>query len=204
MKLFRPTGLHELQLALQRQLKAWPPRLPEQPIFYPVLNAAYAAQIAREWNSRSEGQVGYVTEFLVDDDYGSKFGRQVVGAGSHEELWVPAEELEEFNEHIQGRIRVVDAFFGEDFTGLVPKNGALKGQIARKQLETLAGQFRYSFQDFHGEVTMNREAIFLHIQFWSRLTANDLSLSAPKEEVLEAACTVWAEAFPELPLPQVA
>jgi hypothetical protein len=204
MKLFRPTGLHELQLVLRRQLQAWPPRLPEQPIFYPVLNITYAEQIARDWNARSEGQVGYVTEFDIDDLYASKFERRVVGGATHEELWVPAEELDEFNAHIEGRIRVAASFFGDGFTGVIPERGALKGQPARRQLETLAGQFSFDFQDFHGEVTMNWEVVFLHLPFWSRTRADDVSLAAPKDEVLASIRDVWSAAFPALPLPRVA
>ena len=170
--------------------------------FLSVLNSAYAEQIARDWNAKSEGQVGYVTEFDIDHVYASRFERQVVGGATHEELWVPAEKLDEFNTHITGRIRVVAAFFGDGFTGLVPGSGALKGQPARKQLEILAGQFSYSLQDFHGEVTMNRDAIFLHVLFWSLTPADELNLPAPKEEVLAAIRAVWTRAFPELPLPR--
>lgn len=112
MKLWRPVGQNELALIEKTGMRAFPPRLPEQPIFYPVLNFPYAEQIARDWNSKAEnhGFVGFVTEFDVDDDYVSKFHTEVVGASSHKELWVPAEELEEFNRHIVGEIRVV-AFY---------------------------------------------------------------------------------------------
>lgn len=37
-----------------------PPRLPDQPIFYPVLNEAYAVKIARDRNVPAPG-AGYVT-----------------------------------------------------------------------------------------------------------------------------------------------
>src|SRR4051794_12991615 len=100
MQLFRPTGLHELQLVLQRGLSGWPPRFPDQAIFYPVLNAAYAEQIARDWNTKSDNRAGYVTKFVVDDAYCSGFERRIVGGRQHEELWVPADQLEEFNRHI--------------------------------------------------------------------------------------------------------
>jgi len=30
---------------------AFPPRLPEQPIFYPVTNEKYAAEIASKWST---------------------------------------------------------------------------------------------------------------------------------------------------------
>jgi hypothetical protein len=38
MKLYRPVGYKELELIKQSGMKEFPPRLPEQPIFYPVLN----------------------------------------------------------------------------------------------------------------------------------------------------------------------
>jgi hypothetical protein len=44
--LFRPTGPEEHALLVANGFTAWPPRLPEQPIFYPVTNEAYAVEIA--------------------------------------------------------------------------------------------------------------------------------------------------------------
>jgi hypothetical protein len=43
--LYRPVGQKELDLIRELEYRAFPPRLPEQPIFYPVLNQEYAAQI---------------------------------------------------------------------------------------------------------------------------------------------------------------
>ena len=56
----------------------------------------------------------YVTEFEVDDDYCSKFQVQTVGRSYHQELWVPADELETFNRHIIGTIKVITEFSGDD------------------------------------------------------------------------------------------
>jgi hypothetical protein len=201
MLLFRPTGLRELQLVLQRDLLAWPPRLPDQPIFYPVTNATYAEQIAREWNTKSELRAGYVTEFAVDDAYASQFDRKVVGARTHEELWVPAEQLEEFNRHIAAPIRVISAYFGQGFVGLVPTAGGMRGRNAREQLVVLAGQLSYSYQDFHGEVTHNRDAVFLHLPCWRQVSVAEGELPVSKDVVLEAVEKAWASAYPELPLP---
>ncbi len=88
--------------------KAYPPRLLEQPIFYPVLSERYAREIAEQWNRKSadSGYAGYVTAFEVEDDYISHFEVQTVGAAYHQEYWIPAEELQVFNRHIIGRIRV--------------------------------------------------------------------------------------------------
>ena len=119
MILYRPVGLRELELVAEAEFKAFPPRLPEQPIFYPVLNFEYAEQIARDWNTTSDSYAGFVTKFEVADEYVKKFDVQVVGARIHQELWVPAEELEEFNRHILGKITIEAAYYGEKFEGEV-------------------------------------------------------------------------------------
>jgi hypothetical protein len=108
--LYRPIGPEELALIKESDWTAFPPRLPEQPIFYPVLNEAYAAQIARDWNVPASGS-GFVTKFAVDKKYLDKFQIQNVGGHIHNELWVPAEELGEFNEHIIGKIEVVKSYY---------------------------------------------------------------------------------------------
>lgn len=66
--LFRPVGPKELALIESSGWRAFPPRLPEQPIFYPVTNEDYAIQIARDWNVKSSGS-GFVTRFEVDAEY---------------------------------------------------------------------------------------------------------------------------------------
>ena len=110
--LFRPVGQRELDLIQATGFKGFPPRLPEQPIFYPVLNEEYASQIARDWNTKDElnGSVGYVTRFDVDEAYLSRFQVQKVGGQIHLEYWIPAEDLQAFNDAIVGAIEVVHAF----------------------------------------------------------------------------------------------
>lgn len=85
-----------------------------------MLHLEYAEQIAREWNV-SESGAGFVTAFEVDEGFVRRYEVRTVGkAGLHEELWVPAEDLEQFNRHIVGTIRVVASFFSE---GTDPANG---------------------------------------------------------------------------------
>ena len=112
MTLYRPVGQQELNLIAKSGYKTFPPRLPEQPIFYPVLNREYAEQIARDWNTRDErsGFVGYVVKFDVDSGYLDRFEVRKVGGSNHLEYWIPAEQLAEFNDHIQGQIRVIAQF----------------------------------------------------------------------------------------------
>ena len=106
--MYRPVGKNELKLIENSGFTAYPPRLPDQPIFYPVLNEGYARQIAKDWNSRiNDDKEGYVTRFAVKKSVADKYQPEVVGAKEHEEIWVPAEELEAFNAAIVGKIEVI-------------------------------------------------------------------------------------------------
>lgn len=131
--LYRPVGLAELRLIAADGWRAFPPRLPDQPIFYPVLERAYAEQIAREWNAARESTAaGFVTRFAVDGAYIRRYPIYVVGqAALHRELWVPAEELEAFNAALRSPIAVIDSFYGDAFAGEVdPQSGLPVGILA--------------------------------------------------------------------------
>lgn len=107
--LFRPVGPAELALLRETGFKRWPPRLPDQPIFYPVTNERYAAEIASGWNVRDSGY-GAVTRFCLRTAFMDRYPIQCVGASHHTEWWVPAEELEALNDAIVGTIEVVREF----------------------------------------------------------------------------------------------
>jgi len=109
--LYRPIGQMELELIEASGFSAFPPRLPEQPIFYPVLNEEYAVKIARDWNAKyNKEKVGYVTKFEIRKAFIEKFDVKVVGGTIHREYWIPASELEEFNRNIVGKIEVITKF----------------------------------------------------------------------------------------------
>ena len=112
MILYRPVGQAELDLIAESGYSAFPPRLPEQPIFYPVLNEKYAVEIAERWNTKdaASGYRGYVTRFEVADDFIKRYEVQTVGASYHQEFWILAEELQDFNKHIVGKIEVIRLF----------------------------------------------------------------------------------------------
>ena len=113
--LYRPVGQEELDLIRQSGFTSFPPRRPEQPIFYPVLSETYATQIAREWNAKhNQIKVGYVTRFRVRNDYLRSYEVQTVGSSTHEEYWIPAEELPQFNASIVGPIEVIAEYRGEE------------------------------------------------------------------------------------------
>lgn len=112
MILFRPTGKDELRLVEKSGWRAWPPRLPDQPIFYPVLTFEYAEKIARDWNSTrtAPDNLGYVTRFEIAAETAALYEVQEAGGQNLKELWVPAEELEQFNRSIVGLIEVVASY----------------------------------------------------------------------------------------------
>lgn len=109
--LFRPVGAKELALIEASDNMAFPPRLPDQQIFYPVLNEEYATQIARDWNAKfNADKVGYVTKFKVRKKFLDKYDVKIVGGAAHEEFWIPVDDLEEFNRNIVGKIEVTKEF----------------------------------------------------------------------------------------------
>jgi len=107
--LFRPTGSKELELIVASGYLRWPPRLPGQPIFYPVTNEEYAKEIAVKWNIPDSG-VGFVTKFSVKKTFMDRYPIHKVGGENHTEWWIPAEDLEELNDNIVGLIEVIGEY----------------------------------------------------------------------------------------------
>ncbi len=156
-KLYRPVNRAELNLIQDSGWKKFPPRLPDQPIFYPVTNQEYASQITTEWNLPSYKN-GFVTEFELSNQYLSKFKVEKVGLDHHTELWVPAEELEEFNSEIINQIFVVEAYHAN------PKNQFIlvHNTFALKVGNAIAFEFIDKKSNF--EVTDNSAIGGFHIQ----------------------------------------
>lgn len=107
--LWRPVGPAELELIKQSGMRAFPPRLPEQPIFYPVTTEAYAIKIARDWNVPASGS-GFVTCFEVAKDFLDRYEVQLAGGKAYQEYWIPAEDLNAFNAAIVGEIKITASF----------------------------------------------------------------------------------------------
>ena len=198
MDLFRPVGLAELRLIYEADMRMFPPRLPEQPIFYPVLNAQYAAQISRDWNARSEEQAGYVTRFAVDETYAARFDTRKVGAREHLELWVPADQLAEFNRHLLGPIELIGASFGAAFRGEIPTSFMLQGKTAPEQLDALGQILEYNGVDFLLELRANHTAVFLNYPYWALGPLPPGLESGRRDKVLHAVRRGWPAERPAL------
>lgn len=107
--LWRPVGPEELALIQGQGMRGFPPRLPDQPIFYPVLSEDYAIKIARDWNVPRSGS-GFVTKFEVRKAYLDRYAVQEAGGRAHLEYWIPAEDMDNFNAAIVGEIEVTERF----------------------------------------------------------------------------------------------
>jgi hypothetical protein len=107
--LWRPVGPAELELIRASGMRKFPARLPEQPIFYPVLTEEYAVRIARDWNVAASGS-GYVLRFRVRKDFLDRYEPQEAGGRAYREYWIPAEQLDAFNAAIVGEIEIVRSF----------------------------------------------------------------------------------------------
>lgn len=201
--LYRPVGLHEMARILEADSRAFPPRQRYQPIFYPVLFREYADQIARDWNAPSEraGYAGFVTEFRVDAEYAARFEEHVVGAAIHRELWVPAEELDEFNRHLVGPIALVGAYYGDEYGGPEPLSAALRGRTAREQLPMLASMLEDATFDWWMEVGVQRILMQLNFAYWVHHDFSQEGLSHERKvSTLRAIRTALLERIPELRL----
>ncbi|MGA7374907.1 MAG: hypothetical protein WA261_08795 [Candidatus Sulfotelmatobacter sp.] len=110
--LYRPVGAQELELIRASRFREFPPRLPEQPFFYPVLNEEYAIQIARDWNTKDErsGFAGYVLRFYVRAEFLEEYEVHTVGGSLHREYWIPASDLGTMNANIVGSIEMLREF----------------------------------------------------------------------------------------------
>jgi len=200
--LYRPVGLDELALIWDSGCREFPPRLPDQPIFYPVTSAEYAIQIARDWNTKTSSFAGYVTSFNVDDDYLSKFERHVVGSAVHEEYWIPAEDLPNFNKAIRGQLAVNAAFFGESFVGLVPDKCGMKGKNAEQQFVILARSWDYSRMDFVLEISVNQKAVYLNCLYWLQHDFSSLGVTPDlKAAALAGVVEAWSHSRIDPALP---
>src|SRR5579863_1754993 len=111
--LYRPVGQIEMNLIRAGKFRQFPPRLPEQPIFYPVLSEDYATIIARDWNTKDErsGFTGYVLRFNVRTQFLKQYEVHVVGNSSHREYWIPAPDLVNLNSNIVGNIEMISEYY---------------------------------------------------------------------------------------------
>ncbi|MCW8131555.1 MAG: hypothetical protein KIS92_14495 [Planctomycetota bacterium] len=201
--LYRPMGLAEMDLVLQGGCRAFPPRLPEQPIFYPVLNEGYAESITCQWNVNDPfaGYAGFVTAFEMPRAYLGRYEEKIAGSGIGRELWVPAAEMDAFNAQIRGRIRMIKAYYGDSFKGLEPATSALQGKGLEEQFYAFEKLLRTGMDAFGATVAAEQRVVYTQAPYWARPEFETPHLPpATRARVLDAMRAAWARAFPEIAL----
>lgn len=186
LNLYRPVGFKELDLLLDTGNRRFPARLPEQPFFYPVLNFDYAREIAENWNTNDEksSYSGYITEFEVDSEYISKFEAHIVGTTRHEELWIPAEELEEFNKHINENVSITKAYYGSFYTGESSINTQLYGMNYKEQFLELKKLKDSNSMDFVCEVLAQWKIITQNYFLWISFDFSNHDINFTERDML--------------------
>ncbi|MFP2958896.1 hypothetical protein ACLEPN_13890 [Myxococcus sp. 1LA] len=159
------------------------------------MNAEYARQIARDWNTpdAGSGYAGFVTAFDVAADYASRFPVRTVGNSLHQELWVPAEDLATFNQHIQGPVRFTEAWYGPEYRGPATSLGPLE-----RQLLALSPQAR----DALPLLQANTAACLFNAAWWSSTPASAQGLDpSDHRDLLDRFRQAWVTLHPQWPLP---
>ena len=202
MHLYRPVGLKELELIYDSGMREFPPRLPEQPIFYPVVNFEYASKNARDWNAKERSFVGYVTEFNVNDSYINGYETHTVGGNDLVEYWIPADDLHNFNRNVHGLIKVTEAYFGKDYTGYIPENFLLKNRNSYEQFLILSEMLKNNGMDFVIELGTNKKSIYLNFPFWYKSDFAQSSIETnQKIRILKSIIKIWRDNISPLKLP---
>ncbi len=190
--LYRPVGLKEAELILVKG--EFPPRPPEESIFYPYLNAAYAEEVARDRYTRqlTTNYAGFVTEFRVQKSYLEGFKERVVGDEYHTELWIPAAQLDEFHQHIEGKIEITAAFYGEQYTGQWHR------YLSAEELFVVLYRTCQRFNEVcWGEIRQNRHAIYLNYEYWKNHDFSQYMTEEQKISFLRRIAVIWAKKVPE-------
>ena len=112
MELYRPISADEYAAIKEKEFKGFPHRSAEQPLFTALLSQEGSIQIARRLrvDKQTESDMVYVVGFIAEDAYIRQFPVQHADDPERRALWIPAEEIDILNQHLIGKIRVLDSF----------------------------------------------------------------------------------------------
>lgn len=173
MKLYRPTGISELELIYDSGMKSFPARLLDQPVFYPVTNFGYATQIAKDWNKpRPPSYCGFVVSFEISDLVLKNYDSKIVGNSYHKEFWIPSDHLPSFNSHLLGQINLIEGHFSENYNGYIGESRpfepelSLTGKSSREQIQIIRDCDKFESNRLSKLIDQNRKFVFLNILGW--------------------------------------
>ncbi len=133
----------------------------------------------------------------MDADSLSRFTVQTVGNSLHQELWVPAEDLDTFNRHIQGPIRFIEAWYGPEYRGPDTTLGPLESQGL-----ALLKQSGGALPRLQALIQANAVACLFNFAWWASSPAPAQGLdSATLLTLLDRVREAWVALYPVWPLP---
>jgi hypothetical protein len=185
--LYRPVEIDELARIFDSGMRAIPFNRPDFPACYAAMtDFDLASQIARDFSKTSALKAGYVVSFTIDSDSASQYEHELGGEKERDYriLWVPPEELDTFNGHIEGLIEVDAAYFEDGFTGLVAEQYGLRGADAVEQFVCLRAIADRSLMDFFGETSAQRRIIYCHAPFWRTHDFTNQGVTIEKRDAL--------------------
>lgn len=107
--LWKAMGPGEAEMVEAGGMRAFPPRLPCQAVFYAAASRVAAERMAQDWHLPRNG-VGYVARFEVLHSFLDAYCPMAAEASAGEEFRIPAEDMEEFNAAIAGPIEIVSSY----------------------------------------------------------------------------------------------
>lgn len=171
MKLYRPVGLYEMSKILDLKGEEFPKEFFNHSLCRVIVNLDYALKVARDWNAkdRNSGYAGFVIEFEVNKSFIDNYTVQCVGKNNGLEYLIPANQISIFNYNIKGKIKIQDAFFGDDYIGINPLAvTGFKEKSPLKQIELLERIRNYNSLDFSGTIYVEWKIMNLNLLYWKK------------------------------------
>lgn len=111
MELYRPMSAEEYKAVAAKEFRGFPPRTEEQPLFAALLSQTGAERIAKHMRIEKRAEhTAYVVSFLVEDSFIRQFPVQHDDEPDYRAVWIPAEDVELLNQHLIGKIRMLERF----------------------------------------------------------------------------------------------
>lgn len=110
MELYRPVTQQEYEAIAALDFGGFPKQQADRPLLTLLLSCEGAKQIARHLHMPDGDGHVYVLGCMVDDAYIRQFPVQNIEDIQRRALWLAAEETEIFNQHLIGKIRVIEQY----------------------------------------------------------------------------------------------
>lgn len=111
MELYRPLSAEEYSQIAERQFTGFPPCRDGQQLFTLLLSQQGAEAIARRMRIAKQSEpVVYVVSVNAEDAFIRQYPVQHKEDPDRRAVWIPADEVDILNQHLVGKIRLIEQF----------------------------------------------------------------------------------------------